>query len=382
MDVESTAARANFAAKGTIPVGRLEFGMSPFGCYEMAGNVSEWCLNETSEGYIASGGSWNSLPSAWGFCAFYPGFRSSPEVGFRCVVNLAGATGNQGAMWIGLEDEVPQLSPAPEAEVKPWFAHYEYNREIPLDASVERTGTDEWRRERIEYKGADGERALAYLYMPKHFPSPHQVIHLRPAGDVYYGNRTVPQSIEADYGSFVRNGRAVFAVVLSGYPERETPTGLDDPDPASIEFVEANARHIVDMRRGLDYLLARDDVDPRGVAFLGVSIGDAQIALPAIESRYRAVILQGVKVWDWNTGTHAAANPINFLPLIQGPTLLIHGRYDEAAPFKTMAEPLFSLLTGEKEMLPYDGGHRPVMEEFAREVNAWLDKTIGPVRRN
>jgi dienelactone hydrolase len=203
------------------------------------------------------------------------------------------------------------------------------------------------------------------------------VIHLRPAGDVGAGHRTVPESIEADYGSLVRSGRAVFAVVLSGYPEREAPTGLVAPNPTSIEFVEAHAREIVDMRRGLDYLLARDDVDERGIAFLGVSFGGRHMVLPAIESRYRAVILAEAGIA--NSVDHPAVNGVNFAPHIQVPKLLVHGNYDEAVPLKTMAEPLFNLFTGQKELVLYEGGHRPDPEDLAQIVNAWLDKTLGPV---
>jgi dienelactone hydrolase len=375
----SSVGRANLAAGDTVAVGRLEFGMSPFGCFEMAGNVSEWCLNETAEGFIASGGSWASISPAWGYFGIYPGFRHSDEVGFRCVMNSVAAAGDQGAMWIDIDDEVPQFTPAPEAAVRTWFAHYEYDRDVALAERVETTETDEWRRERIEYNGADGQRALAYLYLPKHFAGPHQVIHLRPAGDVWAGHRTVPQSIEADYASFVRSGRAVFAVVLNGFPERETPRGLVAPNPASIEFVEAHAREIVDMRRGLDYLLGREDVDADGVAFLGVSFGGRHMVLPAMESRYGAVILANAGIA--NSVDHPAANGVNFAPLIQAPKLLVHGRYDESSPLRISAEPLFGLLAEPKRMIVYDGGHRPDPEFLVPEVNRWLDETLGPVTR-
>src|SRR5262249_6158924 len=44
-------ARANFQGRGTMPVSSMEFGMSPYGCYHMAGNVAEWCVNAISGGF-------------------------------------------------------------------------------------------------------------------------------------------------------------------------------------------------------------------------------------------------------------------------------------------------------------------------------------------
>jgi pimeloyl-ACP methyl ester carboxylesterase len=191
----------------------------------------------------------------------------------------------------------------------------------------------------------------------------------------------VPQAIEADYSAFVRSGRAVFVVVLRGYLERDRRHGWQEPDPATIAYVDEKARDVVDLRRGLDYLLTRNELDARRVAYMTASRGDIVMALPAIEPRYSASIFvgdgMGLSFMPWNR----AANPVHFLPLIQVPSLLVHGRYDEGAPMKSAAEPLYNLLTKSKEMVPYDGGHRPDPEILVPAVNSWLNKTLGPVTR-
>jgi formylglycine-generating enzyme required for sulfatase activity len=378
----STTDRANFSGIGTVPVGSFEFGMSPYGCYDMAGNASEWCLNNTSQGFIASGGSWASLSQAWGFFGIYPGFRSSDEVGFRCVVNSPSATGDQGAKWIDLDDEVPQYTPAPEAEVRKLFAHYEYDIAVPLDARViDLVETNDWWREKIEYRGANGERALAYLYLPKHSPAPHQVIHILPAGSVTYRHRTVPQLIEAEYSAFIRSGRAVFAVVLRGYLERDRPDGWREPDSDMIEYVDMMAEHIVDLRRGLDYLRSRDDLDAGRIAYMSVSKGGVLMALPAIEPRFGATIFVADGIGKWDLRGHPAVSGINFAPLIDGPKLLLHGRFDESSPLATAAKPLYNLLKEPKEpIVPWEGAHRPDPEFLGPVVNEWLDETFGPVQ--
>ncbi len=53
---ETTNNRVNFRGTGTLPVAANEFGMSPYGAYNMAGNVSEWNLNESPDGFVTSGG--------------------------------------------------------------------------------------------------------------------------------------------------------------------------------------------------------------------------------------------------------------------------------------------------------------------------------------
>ena len=90
--------------------------MSPFGAYNMAGNVSEWCLNETSQGFIATGGAWGEPSYTFAQYAMLPGFYSSNKLGFRCALNSPGATGDQGAMRIEIKNEIPVYTPSSDAE--------------------------------------------------------------------------------------------------------------------------------------------------------------------------------------------------------------------------------------------------------------------------
>jgi formylglycine-generating enzyme required for sulfatase activity/predicted Ser/Thr protein kinase len=374
--------RANFNSEGTLPVGSLEFGMSAFGAYNMAGNVSEWCRNETSEGLITAGGSFRDPPYVFGYYGTYPGFHSSDGLGFRCVLNPSGATGDQGGMRIEIANEVPRFIPAPEAQVKAWFARYEYSR-TPLDAQVvDVSETDAWRREKITFNGPGTARIPAYLYLPKHFARPLQVLHLEPAGDVEARFRTLPQSIETVYGALIRSGRAVFAVVLEGYIERDRPSGYVSPALDSVELAEEVARGIVERRRGLDYLETRSDVDKSRIAYCDASAAGSGLFVPAVETRYRSVIFWGAGLRSYNLQIRPEASPMNFLPLIRAPKLMIQGRYDETTPLKTEAEPLFQLLPEPKRLLLFDGGHLPPSEILIPAMNAWLDETLGPVQRN
>jgi len=381
-ETETVDHRANFKGQGSMPVASLEFGMSPYGCYHMAGNVSEWCFNERSSGFMTGGGSWADPAYMFGAYDSYPGFYSSNELGFRCALNSPEAKGDQGAGPIEGEVKGPTYVPASEANVKAWLNYYRYEK-TPLEAKViEVKETDEWRREKITYVGAEGERAIAYLYLPKNFSRPLQVIHIHPSGAVRNRNVSLPQHVERSLAPFIKSGRAVLAIVLKGYIERDWPANYTAPSTTQAEYRDVAVNWITDLRRGLDYLETRGDIDMNCIAYYAESACGSDLIAPAIETRYRTVVLWGCGPDKSDQQSIPEANPINFAPHIRGPKLMIQGRYDESAPLKIAAEPIYKLLREPKKLSIFVGGHRPPHEFLVPMVNGWLDEKLGPVRRN
>ena len=88
-DVNSAEVRANFGLIGTAPTGKRAMGMSPFGCYDMAGNVREWLRDAvpgTSRRRVV-GGSWQDpsyMFEASHAELFDPSFANE-SIGFRLV---------------------------------------------------------------------------------------------------------------------------------------------------------------------------------------------------------------------------------------------------------------------------------------------------------
>jgi serine/threonine protein kinase len=81
--------RANFGYEGTAPVGSYALGISPLGCFDMAGNVREWLRDSKLQKGLCTvvGGSWKDP-----YYMFEPGHAESFEpdlsgdyIGFRCV---------------------------------------------------------------------------------------------------------------------------------------------------------------------------------------------------------------------------------------------------------------------------------------------------------
>ena len=89
-DVKTAELRANFSSNGSRPVGSFPLGVSPFGCYDMAGNVREWLRDPVpgTTARVVVGGSWQDpsyMFEAGHAEKFDPGFANS-TVGFRLVM--------------------------------------------------------------------------------------------------------------------------------------------------------------------------------------------------------------------------------------------------------------------------------------------------------
>jgi formylglycine-generating enzyme required for sulfatase activity len=376
--------RANFDNAGTLPVDSGEFGMGPFGALNLAGNVSEWTLNEGSDGFYATGGAWGEPLYTFSYFGVYPGLFESSKRGFRCA-RLAvpdQASGDQGGAIIQQVQDAPDFKRTTEAQFRELARVYDYAK-TPLDAQVvEVTQTADWRREKITFNGSGGERAIAYLYLPHNAARPLQVIQWVSGSHIDSGVFPLPLDTEAWLGPAIKAGRAVIAVVVKGNSERPWPEGFEFPSVRTAEYRDLLVNRYTDHRRGLDYLETRDDIDMGRAAFAGLSSGANQgLILPAVETRYQGVFLIAGGLKSDNMDSHPGANPINFAPHIRAPKYVLNGRFDEAFPVKSGIESMMKLFSGPKQLELFDGPHAPPMEVLVPAMNKFFDQTLGAVRR-
>jgi eukaryotic-like serine/threonine-protein kinase len=152
-------------------------------------------------------------------------------------------------------------------------------------------------------------------------------------------------------------------------------------DLAPDEFKEWTLHCIKDLRRTLDYLEMREDVDKTKLAYYGYSWGGRiGTIVGAVEDRFQTMILA-------HAGFNSVAKQVeieelNFAPRVKIPVLMINGRYDHIYPVESSQKPFFRFLgTPEKDKvyLLFDGGHTSPRNELIKSVLGWLDRYLGPV---
>jgi formylglycine-generating enzyme required for sulfatase activity/dienelactone hydrolase len=374
---------SNFSGRGPAPVGRYD-GLGPFGTYDMAGNVREWCLNPSGGQRYILGGGWNDPTYAFNDAYAQDPFDRSPTNGLRLAryvsdTNLALA--ERGVVRAFRDFSIER--PAPDAVFAAYRRMYDYDP-TPLQSRVELVDStaEEWTLHKVSFAAAyGGERVVAYLFLPKRHPPPFQTLVLFPGSDALT-DRSSASSLP-DYANrldfLIRSGRALVIPVYKSTFERQDSLRSDYADESNLykEHVIAWAK---DMRRTIDYLATRPDMDTTKLAYFGWSWGGYLGGImPAVEPRFKAVVLlvAGLEVQR----AQPEVDPINFLPRIRMPVLMLNGEYDHYFPVETSQRPMFRLLgtpPDRKRQVISPGGHFVPRTQLVKETLDWLDRYLGP----
>ena len=374
---------SNLAGTGPLPV-TTPRGMSPFGVYDMAGNVREWCENSAGGGERYNlGGGWSD-PS-YGFTDGYaqPAMDRSAINGIRLVKypHEDSSLATARLPVVRAYRDYTREKPVANAVFEGYRHIFDYDRRL-LNARVEGRDTtaDDWNIERVSFDAAyNGERMFAYLYLPKHHNGALQPVVYFPGSGVL--NLTNSDGRRDMVPSFVvKSGRAFIMPILKSTYERHDSLHSDLPD-SSIFWRQHVVMWVQDMRRTLDYLATRPDMDTTRIAYFGYSWGSnmAPINL-AIEPRFKTAILYVAGLTMERGG--AETDPFNFLPHVTLPVLMLNGKYDFFFPLEPAQKPFFQTLgtpASEKKWVVYEGGHDVPRTELISESLAWLDKYLGPV---
>jgi formylglycine-generating enzyme required for sulfatase activity/dienelactone hydrolase len=371
---------SNFAGKGPARVGAYP-GIGAYGTYDLAGNVREWCWNALDERRYILGGAWNEPVYMYREPSMLGPFDRSPSNGIRTVKDAVGTPPVEALLgpMPQLQRDYSKETPVSDEVFKAYSGLYSYDPS-PLDEKVESTDdtAEHWRVERVSYAAAYGqERITGYLFLPRRMAPPYQAVVYFP-----HSGGTIMKSFEQSemqfLGFIVKAGRALLLPMYKGTYERRLPPGPLGPSARRDLVVQ----QMKDLRRSVDFLESRQDIDRARLAYFGVSMGArlAGIAL-AVEPRFDVAVL-------WSGGFRSSTplpeiDEINYAPRVKTPLLMLNGRDDHTFPVNSSQLPMFRWLgtpEADKRHVLYDGGHVFPFARIMKDTLDWLDRYLGPPR--
>jgi len=375
---------SNLGGEGPWPVGRPR-AVSHAGVSDLAGNVREWCLNEAGGGQrFILGGGWSDPTYSFTDAYAQPPMDRSPINGIRLVrydaadPNLAQAEGPMPRAFTDYDAQTP----VSDAEFAGFRAQFDYDPQ-PLDARIERSDTtDEWVAQYVTFRAAyHAERMAAWVFLPRHATPPWQTVVFFP-GSGALNSRSSARRRDMTASFVVPSGRVFVLPIYKSTYERGDSLTSDIPD-RSIFWRDHVVMWVKDYRRTLDYLSTRPDIDTTRFAYFGYSWGGNMGGIiPAVEPRLKAVVLY-VAGFTMER-PRPEVDPLNYLPRIHQPVLMLNGKYDFFFPTETAQRPFFRRLgtaAAEKRYVVYEGGHDVPRPQLIAESLAWLDRFLGAVRR-
>jgi len=277
--------------------------------------------------------------------------------------------------------------------------HWDYDEHAPLDLKqTELKVRDGIKILDISYASPLGRRAAsvgpnggivtAYLILP---PGPG------PFPAVIYGHWCMPGSDKKNRTEFLEEALVLaHSGVISLLPDHVSvhPGFVEDTTPLNDQQIEVQVQQDVNLRRGADLLLARKDVDPKRLAYVGHSCdASAGAFLSGLDKRFKAFVIMagdisfevdkqtkafqdyrqkiGPEKFDAFTGKYSWQDEGKYISHAAPAAVLLQYAKDE--PFLTgeVAEQYLKVVSEPKRLKIYDAPHA-LNAEATRDRIAFL----------
>src|SRR5258705_9441214 len=174
--------------------------------------------------------------------------------------------------------------------------HFDYDKNTPLDnKTVNTESRGEARLYDITYASPKGGVVPAFLVVPKGKGPFAAVIW----GHWYWQNSELRNRKQFLDEAVALAQVGVVSLLTDGPVAR--PGHVQDRTPLNEKQATDMVQQVIDMRRGLDLLLARKDVDPKRIAFVGHSYNASVGAiLSGVDRRFKAFVLMAGTVSGGN----------------------------------------------------------------------------------
>src|ERR1041384_2204329 len=173
--------------------------------------------------------------------------------------------------------------------------HFDYDAKAPLELkTVGQQKRGEATIYDITYASPKGGVVPAYLVVPTNGKGPFAAVIW---GHWYWTNSDMRNRKEFLDEAVALASAGVVSLLTDGPVAR--PGYVADNDLLSEKRNAEKVQQVIDMRRGVDLLLTRKDVDPKRIAFVGHSYNAAVGAtLAGVDRRFKAFVLMAGSISD------------------------------------------------------------------------------------
>lgn len=272
-----------------------------------------------------------------------------------------------------------------------------YDKALPLSPQeTPAEETAEYRVIKVTYRSARDQRVPALLILPKQ-PREERL----PCVILMHGLGGDKRMFQMLWGPLTRAGFALFAIDAQYHGERKPSDDIPFFGMYPYRARDALIQTVIDLRRGVDYLQTRKEIDPDRIGYIGASMGGIIGAMFAgVDERVKAPVLL-VAGGDWkilmerstlSMWRDAARNnpqqiqealrvmdvvdPVNWVGRIAPrPVLFINGDADDVVPVESN-KALHNAAGEPKKIVWYKGGHVPPPTDWLTvisEITRWLD---------
>ena len=309
----------------------------------------------------------------------FRGLRRSPRKLLTCLLAILGALPRTGTLF------AQTAAPAD-------LAHFAYDRGAPLNMKlIAEKVRDGVKIQDITYVGYQGDTVPAYLVIPK---------GIEKSAAVIWGHWLMPGAANSNRTEFLNEAIALapsgVVSLLIDAPDKR-PGFESTDDPAVV------AQQVVDLRRGLDLLLSRSDVDAAKIAYVGHSWdAGAGAILDATDKRLAGFVFMSgpqsqakrvlsspqmvelrksndtaqVKEVEESLKAEAWTDPGSYASMLgPAPALFQYGEHDEEWVPLALAKDYVAIASGPKTAEFYDADH--ALNDRARtDRDNFLRKTL------
>lgn len=285
---------------------------------------------------------------------------------------------------------------------------YQYDMSKPLAPKTVETKTfPECRMTRFSYLSTNAQRIPALLFVPRTATSRHRV----PCLVLLHGLGT-NKEIMAGLARYAATlGYASLAIDEYGQGERASKTASKTMSAADLQqqLLTGVPQTVVDVRRGLDYLVTRPNIDARRLGLIGVSLGAIMgTVVSGVDKRVKGTVLvSGGGDWavilkylaghkpkvggrqitgtdgvDWTfvSAFLTPEDPLTFAPFIAPRAVLMVNGTKDTTIIPQAADELYQAATSvpgaRVERHKLNAGHIPAPGMVYPLVRQWLAKNL------